>query len=133
MRPEYVLVQRLAQDVAVTVLVDDRIMSAPRPQSGEYARLPAIVYQRSSPGRTFAEHGGPAGLAMPTVQISCFSTNPAEAWAVAYAAVAALDGWSDRGASPPIQGVTCGEPNETYEADTKIHHVFFDVTVRYAR
>lgn len=132
-RPEYVLVQRLAADMAVTALVGGRIMAAPRPRSGPYAELPAIVYQRSSPGRTFVEHGAPAGLAIPRVQISCFSANPAEAWDVAYAAIAALDGWTDRTATPPIQGVTCEEPLETYEEATRLHHVFFDAIVRYAR
>lgn len=133
LRPEYVLVQRLAAAPAVAALVSDRIMAAPRPQSGPYAGLPVIVYQRSSPGRTFAEHGGPAGLAIPRVQFSVFDSNPARAWDVAYAAIAALDGWADRSASPPIQGVTCEEPLGTYEEDTRLHHVFFDAVVRYAR
>lgn len=133
MRPEYVLVKQLEQDAAVAALVSDRIMAAPRPQSGPYAQLPAVVYQRTGPGRSFAEHGGPAQLGNPRVQISCFATNPAVAWEVAYAAMAALDGWMDYDATPPIQGVTCEEPLEDYEEDTKIHHVFFDAIVRYTR
>lgn len=133
MRPEYVLVKQLEQDAAVAALVSDRIMAAPRPQSGPYAQLPAVVYQRTGPGRSFAEHGGPAQLGNPRVQISCFATNPAVAWEVAYAAMAALDGWMDYGASPPIQGVTCEEPLEKYEEDTGIHHVHFDAIVRYAK
>lgn len=132
MRPESVLRARLLEIPDLVALVDTRIMTPPRPPSGPGSALPAIVYQRSSPGPDFSEHGGPSGLGMPHVQFSCYGKTEAEAWAVANAARRALDGWSNRTANLRIDGVTCTKPLDRYEDDTKIHHVFFDAKVRHA-
>jgi|SRR5690625_3069749 len=133
MRAEYVLRDRLLQTPELVNLVGGRFMPPPRPQTGSGAALPAVVYQRVSPGPMFSEHTGPSLFAMPRVQFSCFARTEAEAWAVATLARQALDGWSDRTATPRIDGVTCEEPLDTYENDTQVYHVYFDAIVRFGR
>lgn len=54
-----------------------------------------------------------------------------EAWDIANAAREALDGWSDRTATPRIDGVTCEQAIEQYEDDTRIYQVVFDAIVRF--
>lgn len=131
MRPEVIIRQRLAQDPDVIALVGVRIFPMVRPATGPLAALPAIVYQRVSPGPRYSGHGEPSNLGTPRVQIAALSGDVDEAWAVSEVARQALDGWSDRTATPRIDGVSCEEPIEQYEDDTKIHVVLFDAIVRY--
>lgn len=131
MRPEIVIRQRLLQSPDVASRVGTRIFPMVRPASGPLAALPAIVYQRVAPGSRYAAHGEPSNLGNSRVQIMALAGDVDEAWDIANAAREALDGWSDRTATPRIDGVTCEQAIEQYEDDTRIYQVLFDAIVRF--
>lgn len=128
MSVETALWRRLRASPEVTELVGQRITPVKRGTTDGWEKLPAITYQRISPTRIH-HMDGPATLARPRVQISCWSASWDEARAVAGAVTAALDGWMDLRASPPVLGVQVEGGPDQYDEDTKTHHIPVDVLV----
>ena len=94
--------------------VDDRIYPSVRPQE---STVPAIVYQRIATPRRHT-HDGPAGLANPTFQWTCWAATYGAAIALAQEVRFALDGYRGQMGDTYVSGIFVVSEIDDRDEDT---------------
>lgn len=121
-----VLFNRLTDDTAVAAIVGARVYQMILPQSVQF---PAISFQRVSTGGRDLSHSGTTETAIPTFQVSAWTSSKKQARQLAEAIVACLHGWKDLSADPKIFRSAVINETDLVDTENDVFHVAIDVEI----
>lgn len=97
------------------------------PQAGT---LPAVVYQRL-PGQRVRAMTADTGLVRARFWVHVYATTYASAKAVAAQVIAAFNRYSGTSGSTVVQNIEVDDGQDSYDPDTRQHHVTLDLAMDY--
>jgi hypothetical protein len=124
---EAALEARLVDYAGLAALVATRIYPNTLPQAGT---LPAVVYQRLPGQRVRAMHAD-TGLVRARFWLHVYAATYASAKAVATQVIGALNRWSGTSATVVVQNMETDDGQDSYDPDSRQHHVSINLNMDY--